>query len=75
MNTLLTVLKAVNKLGSRDRTFGTTRLQEEAEISFSQAYSWLQVLRAHGFVTAELVAGNRPSGDWRWTRKFKIVKA
>ena len=75
MNTLLKVIKAVDKLGSRGREFGTVQLQEATGISFSQAYSWLQVLRAHGFVTAELVVMTRPGGDWRWKRKFKIVKA
>ena len=75
MNTMLKVLRAVDKLGSRGRAFGTTQLQEAVGISYSQAYSWLQVFRAHKFVTAELVASNRPIGDWRWKRCYKIVKA
>ncbi len=75
MNTMLKVLRAVDKLGSRGRTFGTVQLQEEIGISYSQAYSWLQMFRAHRFVTAELVVMTRPGGDWRWKRCYKIVKA
>jgi len=67
MNTLVSMLLTVDKLGERGREFSTTEAQKEADISFSQAYTWLQVLRAHKFVAARLVTSNRPSGDWRWT--------
>ena len=74
MNTLVSVLAAVNKVGAKGREFSTSELREAAGVSRSAAYGWLHVLRTHGFVTARLVASDRPSGDWRWKRRFRILK-
>jgi hypothetical protein len=74
MDTLVSVLEAVDQLGARGREFGTTELRQKTGLAPSQAYTWLHVLRAHNFVSARLVASRRPSGDWRWKRKIKLVK-
>ena len=74
MDTLLRILKAVDKIGAKGREFSTSELRDAAGISPSQAYVWLQILRAHGFVSGRIVKANRPAGDWRWTRKFRIVR-
>lgn len=74
MNTLVSVLTAVDKLGVRGRSFGTSDVRDVAGISSSQAYTWLQVLRAHDFVTAQFILSDRPTGVWKWKRCFRIVK-
>lgn len=74
METLLLVFDAVDALGARGREFGTTDVQKMAGISFSQAYGWLHALRDHGFVEGRLDKSVRTLGDWRWKRKFKLVK-
>lgn len=74
INTLITVFKAVDKLGVNGKEFGTTELSKKAGISTTQAYTWLQALRAHGLVGSRLVRRGRPSGDWRWKRRYRIIK-
>ena len=75
MNTMVKMLLAADKLSARGQEFSTSDAQKTAGISYSQAYAWLQVLRTHKFVSARIVKSNRPSGDWRWKRRFRIVKA
>lgn len=74
MSTLVSILKAVDALGAKGKEFGTSDLRDHAKISAGQAYMWLQVFRAHDFVSGRLVTTGRPSGDWRWKRKFRIVR-
>jgi DNA-binding transcriptional ArsR family regulator len=74
MTTLVLILATVNKVGAKGREFSTSELREAADVTRSQAYTWLQVLRTHGFVTARLVKSGRSSGDWRWKRRFRILK-
>jgi len=73
MNTLLTVLKAVDALGAKNKEFSTAQVRDYAGISASQAYTWLQVLRAHEFVSCRIVKTNL-AGDYRWKRQMRIVK-
>ena len=74
MDTLVAILAAVSKLGVGGKEFSTSELREKVGCSRSQAYTWLQVLRTHGFVSARLISTRRPSGDWRWKRRFKITR-
>ncbi len=74
MDTLVAIQVAVDKLGARGKEFSTSELREAVDCSRSQALTWLHVLRSHGFVSARLVQMGRPSGDWRWKRRFKITR-
>ncbi len=74
MNSLVQVLATVNKVGAKGHEFSTSELREASGVSRSAAYTWLHVLRAHGFVSARIVKSDRPSGDWRWKRRFRILK-
>jgi len=71
MDALVSVLAAVEELGMRGREFGTTEVRDYAKISASQAYTWMQVLRTHGFVEGKITTEG--VGNWRWKRCFRFV--
>ena len=73
MDTLLTVLTVIDRLGARSREFGTCEVQEAAGLSYSQAYGWLHAMRDRGFVTGRLDTKRRAVGDWRWRRRLRLV--
>jgi len=68
------VFDAVESLGAKSREFGTTDVQKVTGLSYSQTYGWLHALRDHGLVDGRLDKSVRTLGDWRWKRKFKLVK-